>query len=130
MPSYITVVTRQPEAVPSYLYRHTRLLASSRVRSGLTLVLLETNGATHAVAAEGQAERLSSGLHSSRAFESLDDAMTHALEAFGVFPVLTHCEWYARCDRPASGSVDHPLLGEVPTCWRCADRHDMELKAL
>lgn len=37
------------------------------------------------------------------------------------------CEWYALCDRPADGIVKHPILGDVPCCQRCADKHDLEL---
>lgn len=38
------------------------------------------------------------------------------------------CEWYALCDNPADGMVSHPILGEVPTCQRCADKHDLTFK--
>lgn len=30
------------------------------------------------------------------------------------------CDWFAKCKRPATGVVDHPTLGYVPTCTRCA----------
>jgi hypothetical protein len=32
------------------------------------------------------------------------------------------CEWFALCDRPATGTTPHPILGAVPTCDRCAER--------
>lgn len=32
------------------------------------------------------------------------------------------CEWFARCDRTATRLVDHPVLGKVPACERCAER--------
>lgn len=35
------------------------------------------------------------------------------------------CAWYALCDREAVGWVDHPVLGPVPVCQRCADKHGM-----
>lgn len=35
------------------------------------------------------------------------------------------CAWYALCDRPAVGTVSHPVLGDVPCCQRCVDKHDM-----
>ncbi len=37
------------------------------------------------------------------------------------------CQWYARCENPADGVVKHPILGNVPTCTRCAKKHDLEL---
>lgn len=36
------------------------------------------------------------------------------------------CEWYALCTNQANGHVSHPILGAVPTCLRCKDRHGME----
>ena len=35
------------------------------------------------------------------------------------------CEWFALCDHPAVGTIDHPALGAVPVCRRCIDRLDM-----
>jgi hypothetical protein len=37
------------------------------------------------------------------------------------------CQWYLLCDNPADGMVSHPILGDVPTCTRCATKHDLEL---
>lgn len=37
------------------------------------------------------------------------------------------CEWYALCPNPADGTVKHPVLGDVPTCQRCADRFELLL---
>ncbi len=34
-------------------------------------------------------------------------------------PVL-YCQWFAGCDRPATGATAHPVLHYVPTCDRCA----------
>lgn len=39
------------------------------------------------------------------------------------------CQWYADCDNPADGTVQHPALGLVPTCQRCTDKHDLPLMA-
>lgn len=39
----------------------------------------------------------------------------------------TVCEWFALCDHPAAGTVDHPILGAVPCCTRCATRFDLEV---
>lgn len=30
------------------------------------------------------------------------------------------CEYFALCDRPADGVYAHPVIGDVPTCERCA----------
>lgn len=38
------------------------------------------------------------------------------------------CEWFALCDRPADGTVKHPILGNVPCCKRCADKLDLNLE--
>jgi hypothetical protein len=37
------------------------------------------------------------------------------------------CKWYLLCTNPADGVVKHPILGNVPTCTRCAEKHDLEL---
>lgn len=38
------------------------------------------------------------------------------------------CQWYALCMNPATGTVAHPFLGDVPCCDRCAQKHDLKLK--
>lgn len=37
------------------------------------------------------------------------------------------CEWFAFCTRESSGVVEHPILGDVPTCERCANKLDLDL---
>lgn len=37
------------------------------------------------------------------------------------------CQWYALCTNTAVGVVKHPILGNVPTCQRCADKHQLTL---
>lgn len=32
------------------------------------------------------------------------------------------CQWFALCTNEATQTISHPILGEVPTCDRCADR--------
>lgn len=44
--------------------------------------------------------------------------------------VIQLCRYYALCDRPAVGYVDNPIIGRVPTCQRCADKHDIKLVPL
>lgn len=29
------------------------------------------------------------------------------------------CEWFALCTNKATGTVAHPILGDVPICDRC-----------
>lgn len=35
------------------------------------------------------------------------------------------CDWYALCNNWADGLVDHPVLGPVATCERCAEMHGL-----
>lgn len=44
-----------------------------------------------------------------------------------VVEIEVTCQWYLLCENPATGAVSHPILGWVPTCQRCADRHNLEL---
>lgn len=36
------------------------------------------------------------------------------------------CQYYARCENDTSAFTIHPTLGIVPTCFRCAKKHDLE----
>jgi len=36
------------------------------------------------------------------------------------------CEYYVLCDWPAAGTTTN-VIGEVPTCWRCADKHGLTM---
>lgn len=29
------------------------------------------------------------------------------------------CQWWAMCDQPATHTLAHPVLGQVPICDRC-----------
>ncbi len=42
-------------------------------------------------------------------------------------PPQIDCRYFALCDRSADGIVRHPILGDVPTCRRCAERVGAEL---
>lgn len=43
-------------------------------------------------------------------------------------PLNSSCEWFARCTRPAAGTVTHPIMGEVPCCKECAEALDLDLE--
>ncbi len=30
-----------------------------------------------------------------------------------------YCQWFFKCDQPASFIIDHPTLGDVPACEKC-----------
>lgn len=34
------------------------------------------------------------------------------------------CEWFALCTNDATGTMSHPILGDVPICDRCRDKID------
>lgn len=34
------------------------------------------------------------------------------------------CQWFALCDNPATQLQHHPILGDVPICDRCKDKHE------
>lgn len=42
-----------------------------------------------------------------------------------VMTTTVVCDWYALCTNEAAGTVDHPVLGAVPTCQRCANKHEL-----
>lgn len=42
---------------------------------------------------------------------------------------MTACQWYALCTREAAGTTPHPILGDVPICQRCADKHRLPVVA-
>jgi len=57
-------------------------------------------------------------------------AVANALQDREVQVPTTQCQWFALCDRPAAGVVAHPVLGQVPTCSRCAATHGLELQGV
>lgn len=42
--------------------------------------------------------------------------------------ISVECQWFARCENPATLTEPHPILGDVPLCQRCADKLE-KLKA-
>ena len=32
------------------------------------------------------------------------------------------CEWFLLCENPATTTMHHPILGDVPICQRCIDK--------
>lgn len=43
-------------------------------------------------------------------------------------PPPVPCEWFALCTRPSAGTTQHPILGAVPICQPCADRHGLPVE--
>ena len=39
--------------------------------------------------------------------------------------MITACEWFARCENETAYYVEHPVLGPVPCCERCATLLDI-----
>lgn len=45
-----------------------------------------------------------------------------APKAAKLLPIeLSTCRWFAACENPATHEREHPVLGRVPICDRCAD---------
>lgn len=40
---------------------------------------------------------------------------------------MIYCQWFALCVNEAVGTVEHPVLGDVPICQRCATRFDLKV---
>lgn len=59
------------------------------------------------------------------------ETLQNAAKAFYTeYPDVPTCQWFARCDRPAVGVVDHPMLGDVPCCQQCADKLELNLRVI
>lgn len=40
------------------------------------------------------------------------------------------CEWFLLCANEASILVQHPVLGEVPTCTHCAEKLNLDGRSI
>lgn len=43
-------------------------------------------------------------------------------------PIFQLCDWYALCMFAAAGTAKHPILGDVPICPRCAEKHNLNVR--
>lgn len=50
--------------------------------------------------------------------------MAQAIEVNGRLELV--CEWFARCMNSTLRATEHPILGTVPVCTRCAMRHGLK----
>ena len=50
-----------------------------------------------------------------------EDSLYSAGMAWSITKVEVPCEWFALCENTAATFVYHPVLGDVPTCARCAE---------
>lgn len=39
------------------------------------------------------------------------------------------CDWFAACEQPSAGIVEHPILGDVEVCTDCARKLDLNLQS-
>ena len=47
------------------------------------------------------------------------DQLAVASEHDQPIPFPPTCAWFALCDNPATGTLPHPILGDVLVCDRC-----------
>lgn len=64
-------------------------------------------------------------LATERAAEAMRGTVTKLNRQVGFYKYRTRyvpaqlCQWFAKCDRPATHLEPHPVLGPVPACDRC-----------
>lgn len=44
--------------------------------------------------------------------------------------LTTPCEWMVLCFNPTANAANHPIIGLVPVCDRCATRFELEVVAM
>lgn len=71
---YLTVLTKSPESVRSYLYGHSSVVTTGSGPLGHVLLVKVSAADNVGYLANYQADRLSSGLHGARVHETLEDA--------------------------------------------------------
>lgn len=49
-----------------------------------------------------------------------DASLDSVPDLLDAFLAEQTCQWFALCANPATTSIQHPILGSVPTCSRCA----------
>jgi hypothetical protein len=50
-------------------------------------------------------------------------------ECDGGSDEMPKCEWFLMCKNDAAGTADHPVLGRVPICERCAGMCDQTVSS-
>jgi len=60
------------------------------------------------------------GIDSGTVLRLLNRALDEVAEADARNRETGKCQWFVTCGNLATAHVEHPVLGKVPTCARCA----------